>query len=433
VSTLLLEYDPDVHCDVSYPKVDSMYVTDASEYVYPIAQDIHDQGINPEFAIVTLNGERLRPPEGLEWTGDGSTVDFTLDLQTTLGQGLIADNDLSVYVDEYELQLYADYILSPYDGSSDRVVTLQNAPADGSKVKIFVDTGADYKIHRHTHDPIHVEAACIHIKSTGLTLNVGDHIAVTSFGFTDELDGMTKVYQGPTQSGFTTRTTFDSVGFDTEAGFDRQVGVTIDQSVYFLGRTITLPERLIVHVNGQRKFYGTDWKMLDGDNRYIEFYSVNVQATDIVTVTLRTENIVPNAMTFQIFKDMNDTAGIWRCGEESISTLVQQVERDDDVIYVRDASKLPEPDLENGVFGFIMIGGERISYRNRDLVTNTVSNLRRGIHGTAITTHVVNSDVVNMSSNEYVDWSYTQSLYANDGKPLTQTDTVPAKFLRRAN
>ena len=432
VSSLMLEYDEHIHCDVSYPKVDSMYVTDATEYVYPIAQDIHSHGINPEFAIVTLNGERLRPPEGLEWTGDGVTTDFTLDLQTTLGQGLIADNDLSVYVDEYELTLYSEYVLSPYDGSSDRIVTLQNAPADGASVKIFVNTGAEYAIHRHSHNGGGAENS-LHIRSTGLTLQVGDHIAVTAFGFTDELDGMTKVYQGPTQSGFTTRTTFDSVGFDSEAGFDRQVGVTIDQSVYFLGRTITLPERLIVHVNGARKFYGTDWKMLDGDDRYIEFYSVEVGPTDLVTVTLRTENLVPNAMTFQIFKDMNDTAGIWRCGEESISTLTQQVDLDDDVIYVRDASKLPEPDLENGVFGFIMIGGERISYRNRDLTTNTVSNLRRGIHGTAITTHTVGSDVVNMSSNEYVDWKYNQSLYAGDGKPLTQTDTVPAKFLRRAN
>ena len=432
VSSLMLEYDPDIHCDVSYPKVDSMYVTDATEYVYPITQDLHSHGINPELAIVTLNGERLRPPEGLEFTGDGTTVDYALDLQTTLGQGLIADNDIDVYVDEYELTLYADYILSPFDGSSDRVVTFSEAPADGAVVKIFVHTAAEYEIHRHSHNGGGADNS-LHIRSTGLTLNVGDHIAVTAFGFTDELDGMTKVYQGPTQTGFTTRTAFDSVGFDSEAGFDRQVGVTVDQSVYFLGRTITLPERLIVHVNGQRKFYGTDWKMLDGDNRYIEFYSVDVQATDIVTVTLRSENIVPNAITFQIFKDMNDTAGIWRCGEESISTLVQQVDLDDDVIYVRDTSKLPEPDLENGVFGFIMIGGERISYRNRDLVTNTVSNLRRGIHGTAITTHPVGSDVVNMSSNEYVDWSYSQSLYANDGKPLTQTDTVPAKFLRRAN
>jgi len=241
------------------------------------------------------------------------------------------------------------------------------------------------------------------------------------------------VYQGPTQSGFTTRTTFDSVGFDTEAGFDRQVGVSIDQSVYFLGRTITAPERLAVSVNGARKFYGTDWKLLDGDDRYIEFYSVEVGPTDLVEVSLRTENLVPDAMTFQIFKDMNDTAGIWRCGEPSIARLTQQVEKDSTVIYVDDATKLAEPKIEEGQFGFVMIGGERISYKKRDLTTNSISGLRRGVHGTAISTHPVKSDVVGMTDAEYLNWSYTQSLYAGDGKPLNKTDTIPAKFLRRAN
>jgi len=432
LGTLLLEYNPAVHCDVSYPKVDAYYVTDASEYVYPIYQDIHGHGINPEFAQVMLNGHRLRPPEGLEWTGDGVTTDFTLDLQTTVGQGLIADNDLSVYVDEYELTLYADYVLSPYDGSSDRIVTLQNAPADGKKVKIFVNTGAEYAIHRHSHNGGGVGNS-LHIRSSGLTLRAGDHIAVTSWGFTDELDGITRVYQGPTRSGFTTRTTFDSVGFDTEAGFDRQVGVTIDQSVYFLGRTITAPERVIVSVNGERKFYGTDWKLLDGDNRYIEFYSVDVQSSDLVEVSLRTENLVPNAMTFQLFKDMNDTAGIWRCGVSSIARLTQQVEADDTVIYLDDVTKLGEPKIDEGLFGFVMIGAERISYRKRDLTTNSISGLRRGVHGTAITTHPLGTDVVSMASAEYVNWSYSQSLYVNNGKPLTQQETIPAKFLRRAN
>lgn len=425
------EYNPDVHCDVSYPKSDFSYVTDSSTRVYPIAQDIHSHGLNPEFAQVYLNGQLLRPPEGLEFVGDGSTVDYTLDLQTLLGQGTIADNDLVVYVDEKELTLYSEFILSPYDGSSDRVVTLQNAPADGASIKIFVETLADYAIHRHSHNGGGAENS-LHIRSSGITLQVGDHIQVVSWGFTDELNCITKVYQGPTQSGFVTRQSFDSVGFDT-GDWDKQVGVAIDQSVYFLGRNITLPERLIVAVNGKRKFYGVDWRLLAGDNRYIEFLSLDVEPADLVVVFLRTENLVPNQMQFRIFKDMNNTSGIWRISEETTTVLTKQLSRTDDVIYVRDASKLTVPNLDNNEFGFIMINGERISYRDRDLTNNTVSNLRRGIHGTAIQTHSIDTEVSNMSSSEYLVWNYNQSLYAGDGKPLTTTDTIPAKFLRRAN
>lgn len=431
VSTLMLEYDPEIHCDVSYPKVDSMYVTDASEYVYPIAQDIHSHGINPELAIVTLNGERLRPPEGLEFTGDGTTVDYALDLQTIIGQGLIADNDLSVYVDEYELQLYSDYILSPFDGSSDRIVTFNTAPADNATIKIFVKTGAEYRIHRHSHNGGGAENS-LHIRKTGLTLNVGDHITVTGFGFTDELDGMTKVYQGPTQSGFTTRDTFDSVGFD-QGDFDKQVGVSIDQSVYFLGRNITLPERLIVHVNGARKFYGTDWKLLEGDNRYLEFFSVDVQALDLVTVTLVAENQVPDTLTFNIFKDMKDVNAVYRAGEQSTAQLTQQLDKSDDHVYVDDVTKLSTPNLDLGHYGIVMIGSERILYRYKHTDDNSISGLRRGTAGTPVTTHIIGSEAINQGAESYLDWEYGRSWYAIDGKPLTATDTIPAKFLRRAS
>ena len=73
-------------------------------------------------------------------------------LQTTLSQGSIADNDVVIYVDEVQKQLYDDYIITPYDGSSDRLISFSTAPADGSVVKIFVHTAADYHIHRHAHE-----------------------------------------------------------------------------------------------------------------------------------------------------------------------------------------------------------------------------------------------------------------------------------------
>ena len=430
-STLLLEYDDDQHCDVSYPKMDYSTVTDPSEYIYPITQDIHDHGINPHVAVVTLNGHRLRPAEGVEYTGDGSTVDFALDLQTLTGQGLISDNDVDVYINEKKLKLYDDFVLSLFDGSSDRIVTLATAPLTTERVKIFVHTSAQYQIHRHSHIPGGAPSN-IHIMSTGLTLVVGDRIQVETFGFTDQLDVMTKVYQGPTQSGFTTRQSYDSVGYDS-GDFDKQVGVSIDQSVYFLGRTITKPERMLVHVNGVSKFYGTDWKMLEGDNRYIEFFTVEVGPSDLVTVNMTTENIVPSEMIFNIFKDMKGTRAIYRCGEASTTKLRVQLEKDDTDIYVDDATKLSIPDLPNGVFGVIMIEGERITYKYRDTADNSLSGLRRGTAGTAVSTHTIDTDVVNLSANEYLQWEYSQSLYNRDGKSLQVTDNIPAKFLRRAN
>jgi len=430
-STLLLEHSDDTHHIVSYPETSCFTITDPTDLVYAVTQDIHDTGINPELAIVTVNGLRLRPPEGIEASGDGTTVDYTLELQTTLSQGSIADNDVVIYVDEVQKQLYDDYIITPYDGSSDRLISFSTAPADGSVVKIFVHTAADYHIHRHAHEEGGAGNS-IHFRETGFSLSEGDEVSIVTFGNTDQLDGLTRVYQGPTQSGFTTRDTFDSVGFD-QGDFDKQVGVAIDQSVYFLGRNITLPERLIVHVNGARKFYGTDWKLLEGDNRYLEFFSVDVQALDLVTVTLVAENQVPDTLTFNIFKDMKDVNAVYRAGEQSTAQLTQQLDKSDDHVYVDDVTKLSTPNLELGHYGIVMIGGERILYRYKHTDDNSISGLRRGTAGTPVTTHIIGSEVINQGANSYLNWEYGRSWYAIDGKPLTATDTIPAKFLRRAS
>lgn len=190
---------------------------------------------------------------------------------------------------------------------------------------------------------------------------------------------------------------------------------------------------MIVHVNGARKVYGTDWKLLEGDNRYLEFFSVDVQALDLVTVTLTSENQVPDTVTFNIFKDMKDVNAVYRAGEQSTAVLTQQLDNSDDHVYVDDVTKLSTPNLELGHYGIVMIGGERILYRYKHTDDNSVSGLRRGTAGTPVTTHIVGSEVINQGAESYLDWEYGRSWYAIDGKPLTATDTIPAKFLRRAS
>ena len=93
----------------------------------------------------------MRPPVGFEYTSDGTTVDYLLDFQTTTSPGSVADNEVIVYVNDQQQTLFADFIVSPWDGSSDRYVTFNTAPADGADIKIFVTTSADYVIHKEPH------------------------------------------------------------------------------------------------------------------------------------------------------------------------------------------------------------------------------------------------------------------------------------------
>jgi hypothetical protein len=66
------------------------------------------------------------------------------------------------------------------------------------------------------------------------------------------------------------------------------------------------------------------------------------------------------------------------------------------VIYVTDASALASPNVDINIWGVITIDGERIMYRERDVINNTVSSLLRGTGGTAAATHATGALVYDM-------------------------------------
>jgi hypothetical protein len=86
--------------------------------------------------------------------------------------------------------------------------------------------------------------------------------------------------------------------------------------------------------------------------------------------------------------------------------LTQNLSAQGDTIHVADASRLSEPNLPQGIFGLITINGERIAYRARDTVNNTVSGLRRGTAGTAAAEHVVGSAVYDIGLGNLLPAEY---------------------------
>jgi hypothetical protein len=98
--------------------------------------------------------------------------------------------------------------------------------------------------------------------------------------------------------------------------------------------------------------------------------------------------------------------------------LVQDLNDTDDVIYVDDASALAAPALADNIWGILIVNGERIMYRERDIAANTVSSLRRGTAGTAIAPHSVDAIVYNLNRDnlaqpEYQDHYVTYYTLAN--------------------
>ena len=186
------------------------------------------------------------------------------------------------------------------------------------------------------------------------------------------------------------------------------MGVTLND--LFLNQVVTDPSRLWVTLNGRRLFVNKDFTVV---NNEIILANYVLNATDIVMITEFTNSITPESMAFRIFQDMRGVQATYRITPATTTYLVQSLSTDDDVIYVYDASKLSQPDLINDILGVITIDGERIMYRYRDTVANTVSGLRRGTAGTGVDSHIVNTPVYDMGRGNLLQARYQDHLVSN--------------------
>jgi hypothetical protein len=119
-------------------------------------------------------------------------------------------------------------------------------------------------------------------------------------------------------------------------------------------------------------------------------------------------------MTFEIFKDMLNRHQFKR-GVISGMKLVRDFSYYDTVLQVNDAAT-----LGTAIRGVIVINSERIEFGSR--TGNLLSNLRRGVFGTAIAEiHARGSDVIDISDSETIPYTEVQNkfdFYANGSNRL---------------
>jgi hypothetical protein len=309
------------------------------------------QGTNPVNLMLIVNGNRARPPEGVIYIGDGATTVYNLPNNGGFSQSLIANNDVAVYVNSTALVQGVDFFVNAYVPSVIRTITLVNAPALGTDVLVSVRTMAQYWV---------VDTQLEFRADQGLSPTVGDIIEIITWNDTTEQEIVTQVFSG------TATDTFDT------------------------GRIILNPERVLVTVDGDWLFSGDAFN-LDNDFNIVNDTQIVLQSpvspSSVVAITNFTSSVVPGAMAFRIFQDMRGVQATYRITPSTTTELAQPLGQYDNTIYVKDASKLSIPALESNIWGILTINGERIMYRERNTVTNTISSLLRGTAGTGAASH----------------------------------------------
>jgi hypothetical protein len=144
-----------------------------------------------------------------------------------------------------------------------------------------------------------------------------------------------------------------------------------------------------------------------------------VPGIEFDTLDLRVYTDDPTTADFRIFQDMREVQATYRITANTTTFLTQPLGAGEDTIYVDNASALNEPNFVANIWGVLTVNGERIMYRHRDTVNNTVSGLLRGTAGTAAANHKVNATVYNMSIGNLLPMTcqdyYDTSCFIGDG------------------
>jgi hypothetical protein len=401
--------------------VQQFEIGDGSTLIFPLDNSL--QGTNPANIIVEINGRRVRPAEGVEYLADGSSLQYYLPTRGGYNQSQIADNEVSVYLDGEPLIQGVGYQVDPDDGITDRTITLTDLPDAGAEILISVNHAAGY----------FVSGTNLVFRSTSSILPLlGSIITVTTFNDTTEQNILTQVFVGPTTTGIQISEGYDTTLYDeatvseTPGSFDFGVGSVIQTNEFDTGRDIVNASRIEVTLNGFYLFEGSGFV---AEGTKVILLGTVINAADVVAITSYTQSVVPNALAFRIFQDMRGAQGTYRITPETSTVLAQGLAAQGDVIYVQDASRLSEPNLPQGIFGLITINGERITYRNRDTVNNTISGLRRGTAGTAAAEHAAGSAVYDIGvgkllPSEYQDRVVFDNFLADGSQTLFVAESI---------
>jgi hypothetical protein len=384
-------------------------------------------GTNPANMIVNINGVRLTGPACIEWIGDGTTNSFGLPQRlgsSFLQSSIDGVNDIQVWVDNVlQQQTFGaeagTYYVTNWSGSNvpGRQVVFNTNPPSGAQILIAVSTVAQCQFSYDPSAPTF--GADLQISTT---INLGDVITVTTWNDTAQQNALTLSFVGPVQTGVTIYQAYDETDFDSPSvnnpleplpgQFAYEIGTSVPTNDFDLLRDNVVASRLWVTLDGLRLFEGSDYTI---QGQYLILSSGAIDATQTLMVTEFTNSVVPEATAFRIFQDMRGVQATYRITTATTTMLAQNLSATADVVYVDNANALTEPDLPNGVFGVITIDGERIMYRYRDTVANTVSGLQRGTAGTAAAAHATGVDVYDLSRGNLLNETYQDYIVKDTG------------------
>jgi hypothetical protein len=410
---------------ISYVNTQYAQVSDTNRSII-LNRQIRQDRSKDTVMLVELNGRRLRPGNSVYYTGDGSTVAYSLPIS--------ADDDYNANINKIEAWINgykidtSKYSITPYDGSSAPQIIFTVAPNEGSDISLTYSGEAEFTFNETTKAVTILETVAV---------PAGSMLAVTAFSHHDAYKFKTKVFKG---IDYSTNSLTVSLGYSLDSfddnGFDATLTVTKPIGVsYTIDSDQNSAEKVFISINGQVLMASQDYLIENG----VISISNNILIEDdtIIVVTWMSANTYTNSTTFRVFKDLNDNYSYNRVAFSEATTLAKDLKITDEEIHVTIGSRLGTPNPEKNFPGVIFIGGERITYWQK--TGNVLSQIRRGTGGTAASLLYAKGSVVvdaggksTVPSGSLGTWYDLGDDSPTDGRGLQLSNTIQAKFLKQS-
>ena len=179
-------------------------------------------------------------------------------------------------------------------------------------------------------------------------------------------------------------------------------------------------------VNGELKTPSVDYKLTE-DRKFVKYNNPLADNDVIEVIQFSSDGPVTPKFGFSQFKDILNRNIYKRLGDKAPLRLAKDLLVTDKEISLIDASTISAPDKSSGIPGIIFVNGERITFLIKQ--GNVLRQLQRATLGTgAPEVHFAGSDVYNQGVQQtapYVDKTYTEDFVGDGSTSIYELSFTP--------
>jgi hypothetical protein len=366
----------------SVVRVNQQTITfDGSTLSYDLDQFVNLTRASASGAVlVEINGIQLKGVDTEFVIYNGTNNVILIGKDPLESPNTATQSNIQVYVNNELKQNILDYV---YDGNSNTVTVDTEVLAINDEIKIIVDIRSQYTFAGNN---IVFNGTSFVENDSTTTLQEGDQIIVTWFSEYPSMNIISDQYAG-------------------------------GKVQYQLAREPVSASYIWVYKNGRRLTQEQDYEV--SIPRNVVYLKTTTLITDEIKIVQFGNYTRRQPLAYEVFKDMLNIYHFNRFSIDKAVTLSQDLNYYDQIIRVTDTTNLFEPIKSRNIPGTVYINGERIDYFEK--TATTLTQLRRGTHGTAIKEiHSTGSSVVDVGRVENLPYNESQERldFVSDGSSL---------------